>query len=940
MSEKNIQLLNKNRRKKLSAYLIYTLVFALLSAFIILIFNSYGKSFIWWDDGMYQHVNSLAYYGQYLRQTFTDFFHGDFELKMFEPSMGYGSDIITTLNYYVFGDPFAFFSVFVPKAYTEILYGVLIFVRLYLCGVVFCYFLHSHKKINPFAVSAGALIYTFCGYMLFASCRHPYFLNPCIFFPLILVGIDKILDGKSPYLFIAATAVSAIFNVYFLYILCIGMFIYAIFAYISRYKKIEIKPLFKTVFKFIGYFLVALLIAGIIFYPSIRALLNSSRASAHYSLEAFYSPAYYQTFISSFIGWQEAGAWTRLSLTACGVLGVIFLFTQRKKNTFLKILFVIGTVFLLSPVFGYAFNGFSYVSNRWSWMFCAIVAYIVATVMEEAESFEKVNIYIPAFIGITVSILGTVLSEGNPMTAFVSFLLLVASLIILCVPKNVKAFRGAFFGMLVVGLFINAFGLYGDGKKGSPIDKLTIGQANKFYDKGSAEKILLSPNIPEKLLEKRADKDISRADIYNGRWGRYNTQIQEGVLATSFYYSLSNYRITDYFDTFYLNVPMEQKYSDGDGRLALDLAAGVKYFLSADDSYVPYGYDKLLGETEFENKSFKLYCNEDAPNIVYAHKYSIPQDVFDKQSPIRKQQMILQGIVCENSALPEKNVTEYFDEEKEFKVECGKGVSFDGSSFKVTSKKAKAKLVFDGNSNSSTYVEFSQIGFTPLTYKDVFTDVVWHSFTREEKQRQTNKYALNTTKDKLYILMNAGFGVKAVTCFNPHYNYYKGADDFCVNMGYSEKGYTEINLDFDIPGIYSFEDLRVVCIDDKEILEIAKPLSEGISDIKSGKNSFSCSIVSDCPKEVVFTVPYSEGWSAYVDGNKAEINQSDVMYISVPVSAGEHKVEIRYCNHYIKLGILMTCFGFLCIVFIAVWQILKKKGIKMSHFARSLHKKH
>ena len=99
-----------------SVYLLYTLCFFALSAMIVALYSAAGKSFVWWDDGMYQHVNSLAYYGKYLREVFSGFFRGDFELPMFDLSIGYGSDIMTTLNYYVFGDPFAFFSVFVPSA--------------------------------------------------------------------------------------------------------------------------------------------------------------------------------------------------------------------------------------------------------------------------------------------------------------------------------------------------------------------------------------------------------------------------------------------------------------------------------------------------------------------------------------------------------------------------------------------------------------------------------------------------------------------------------------------------------------------------------------------------------------------------------------------------------------------------------------------------------
>ena len=146
------------KEKGRSVYAAYTLCFFAFSALIIAIYAAAGKSFVWWDDGMYQHVNSLAYYGKYLREVFSGFLHGDFEVPMFSLSIGYGADIAATLNYYVFGDPFSFFAVFVPERFTEILYNVLIFVRLYLCGLVFCVFLrHRGRKSVP-AVLSGSLI--------------------------------------------------------------------------------------------------------------------------------------------------------------------------------------------------------------------------------------------------------------------------------------------------------------------------------------------------------------------------------------------------------------------------------------------------------------------------------------------------------------------------------------------------------------------------------------------------------------------------------------------------------------------------------------------------------------------------------------------------------------------------------------------------------------
>ena len=83
---------------------------------------------MWSHDGIPQHLNSLAYYGRYLREVLhTIFVEHKLELPMWDMNIGYGSDILTTLHYYVIGDPLTLLSVFVPADKTEVLYEVLSF---------------------------------------------------------------------------------------------------------------------------------------------------------------------------------------------------------------------------------------------------------------------------------------------------------------------------------------------------------------------------------------------------------------------------------------------------------------------------------------------------------------------------------------------------------------------------------------------------------------------------------------------------------------------------------------------------------------------------------------------------------------------------------------------------------------------------------------------
>lgn len=257
---------------------------------------------MWSHDGIPQHLNSLAYYGRYLREVLhTIFVEHKLELPMWDMNIGYGSDILTTLHYYVIGDPLTLLSVFVPADKTEVLYEVLIFLRIYLAGISFSVFCFYHKNPKQ-ATFMGTLIYIFAGWTIYAAMKHPYFSNPMIYLPLVLMGIDKIYKREKPWLFIWATAVSAMSNFYFFYMICIFMFIYAAFRYFGIFSERSVKDVLRWLVKFIGYYVVALMIAAVIFIPVVMTIFGTDRFQAENYVPLLYDKIYYEKYLGDLIG--------------------------------------------------------------------------------------------------------------------------------------------------------------------------------------------------------------------------------------------------------------------------------------------------------------------------------------------------------------------------------------------------------------------------------------------------------------------------------------------------------------------------------------------------------------------------------------------------------------------------------------------------------------
>ena len=107
--------------------------------------------------------------------------------------------------------------------------------RLYLAGVAFIAFGHYLKKDGN-GILAGSIVYIFSGTFFSFAIRHPFFLNPMIYLPLLLMGVEKIYRKEKPYLFILMVTVAAISNFYFFYMLTVAAVVYALIRF-PEYKE-------------------------------------------------------------------------------------------------------------------------------------------------------------------------------------------------------------------------------------------------------------------------------------------------------------------------------------------------------------------------------------------------------------------------------------------------------------------------------------------------------------------------------------------------------------------------------------------------------------------------------------------------------------------------------------------------------------------------------
>lgn len=904
--------------KNADFYLLYTIAFAGIALFLYMRFYLNGKSLIWSHDGVPQHLNSLAYYGRYLRKILhTLFIEHKLSIPMWDLNIGYGSDILTTLHYYVIGDPLTLLSVFFKSSQTEFLYEFLIFLRIYLAGIAFSRYAFYHKNSKQ-AVFMGSMIYIFAGWTIYAAMKHPYFSNPMIYLPFILMGIDKIYKKEKPYIFIWSVALAGLSNFYFFYMLGIFMVLYAAVRYFEQFEDRSLKNIGRWLGTFFVYSIIAVLIAAVILLPVILPVLGTDRFKAQNYVPLLYDKVYYEKYLGCLIG-ENMIQWGVAGFTAVSMTGVFVLFSKRKKYTALKVGFVLLNAFLLLPYAGHVLNGFSYVSNRWIWAYGMLIAYIFVKIYPELFTLtlkEKRKIFVMLLIYCGIALLPDAARTQRNMMAVI--FLVAATFTVLSFgsffvkKRNLTIMVSVF---LIAGILFNIYYQYSYEK-----DYLS-----EFTEQGEAlDKLETGTDLAVLDTE---DSSLYRYDQM-GTHTYENSSMQMGTNSVSYYFSVAIGNISNFFDEMYLNTPREDQYDNLDSRTILDRLAAVKYFVvrAGEEEYLPYGYNKMAGEAEKKGKTYRAYECDNALPFGYTYDSYIPREKYEKMSVIEKQQALLQGVVLDESSLPETDLT-FNDSEVPFKIITGKGCQEKDGKLIVTKENAQARLVFDGLDESETYLITEGVNYEALSPRAMISDKKWKNMSIYEQNQvlhENSSWRYWKKSQKAYIDVTGKLLNKTISIYTDKYNAYSGKHNFLCNAGYSRMGKNSLTLTFQNTGVYSYDDLKVVCQPVRKLDEQVKKLGEeSLQDVKVEDHELTGKISVSKPKALVIALPYSTGFTAYVDGKKTDIKQANTMYMALNLAEGEHEIRLTYHTPYLYTGLCLTCAGLLC--YIGVVLIYKKK---------------
>lgn len=221
----------------------------------------------------------------------------------------------------------------------------------------------------------------------------------------------------------------------------------------------------------------------------------------------------------------------------------------------------------------------------------------------------------------------------------------------------------------------------------------------------------------------------------------------------------------------------------------------------------------------------------------------------------------------------------------------------NGSGFTVRAGGSEVYLSFDAPAGSEVYVVFENLRYTPLSARDTYSEDEWDSASELTKRsvEWTSAVSGGTRVAKVWA---KGFEQTAwsdTSVYTADYHMYAGHHDFALNLGVSDEELSGAVLQFRDAGVYTYDSMTV-WVQPMEGLEAAVEELQGgaASNLRYANGVISGTVDMDSDGLLFLSVSYSDGWSATVDGQPADVLRADVAFMAVPMGEGSHSFELRY----------------------------------------------
>ncbi len=323
-----------------------------------------------------------------------------FNSIMYQSLSGLGGDYYGNFFYYT-GNPLSFIVCLFSEEHLPYAIWLITLIKIGLCGLTFGIFLQcgqlKESRILPVILLSSS--YALTSFVI-SNSLNLMFLDGVMMLPLVILGIDRIYEGKKGLLLALTVCLSVVFNYYTSFMVIIFSVIWFFFKLFSGDRHESIKPVFSRCL-LAGAF--GVLCSTFVWLPVIK---DFSRGRLHENVMHDTALILRNPFSIirnmlplSFGGYLNDDAPALFFGTVCFVLVVCF-FASKKIPVKKKIAsFAVIVIFLISFVFRVpdtVWTAFSVANGypaRYSFIYCFFMIYLAAFMLSKLDlSAEKVRL--------------------------------------------------------------------------------------------------------------------------------------------------------------------------------------------------------------------------------------------------------------------------------------------------------------------------------------------------------------------------------------------------------------------------------------------------------------------------------------------------------------------------------------------------------------------
>ncbi len=313
--------MTKKRYYTLSVLIPAVMILAIFLLFTITPFGN--RTWLTIDLGQ-QYVDFFSYYQDTLLHHPEQFFYS------FSKSIG--GEMVSLWAYYLLS-PFNLLFLLIPRSSIAMGVTLLIFLKLFSCTVSFAVLLDVKFKQRNWTTLLFALSYGFMSY-LSANQFNVMWLDALIGLPLIVLGVDALLQKRNPLYYVLPLSLTILSNYYTGYMICLFLGLYFPYAYLMINDSFSWKNFIKQFERFIFYSLLAVGLIMVILLPTFYSLLGSkgTTTSISWSLKSEYNPLLIASklFIGSFDFHEMQKGYPNIFVGSLALFSFLCYFKEKK----------------------------------------------------------------------------------------------------------------------------------------------------------------------------------------------------------------------------------------------------------------------------------------------------------------------------------------------------------------------------------------------------------------------------------------------------------------------------------------------------------------------------------------------------------------------------------------------------------------------------------